>query len=239
MGSRCRNCCYKYILQYMKTLLRNSNALITKTYNEGKPLPIGTFVLKRIFTQVHFTDKLKLLLIGPYKILDRLSDVTSGLFSQNGSTLYVHRNHLMPYYPREPILYPHLRSFMCFSDSTQFNNSKPIKYAISDSSLFNSDESLSDEDSSQKSITPSTTSNYDLTPPFSNDNSSIKLCDNSPFKKIITTPQNDIPIARSPHPSQNQSNSFHPPINRTTKTHYNLRQQPKIDYILFIPPSKF
>ena len=96
----------------------NSHTYITKTYHEGKPLPIGTFVLKRNFTHVHFSDKLKPLRIGPYKILDRLSDVTYELLSQDGSTVHVHRNHLIPYYPKEPLLYPHLRSFMRFSDST-------------------------------------------------------------------------------------------------------------------------
>ena len=54
-------------------------------------------------------------------------------------------------------LYPHLRSFMRFSDSTQFQIPQPFKYANSDSSPFNSDESLSDEDSSQTFMTPSTT----------------------------------------------------------------------------------
>ena len=105
---------------------------------------------------------------------------------------------------------------MRFSDSTQFNIQKPIKYANSDSSPFDSDESMYDEDSSQKSITPSTTSDYHFTFPSSNDNSSIKLYDNSLFKEIITTPQTDIPIDRSPHPSQSQSNLHPPSIDRTT-----------------------
>ena len=126
----------------------NSHAYITKTYHEGKPLPIGTFVLKRNFTQVHFSDKLKPLQIGPYKIIDRLSDVTYELHSKDGSTVNVHRNHLIPYYPKEPLLYPHLRSFMRFSDTIQFQIPKQIKYANSDSSPFNSDESFLDEDSS-------------------------------------------------------------------------------------------
>ena len=99
-------------------------------------------------------------------------------------------------------------------DSTQFNIPKPNKYANSDSSLFNSDESMPDEDSSPQFTTPSTNSNYDPTS-SSNDHSSIKLYDNSPFKEIITTPQTDIPIDRSRHPSQNQSNSLTPPIDRT------------------------
>ena len=45
---------------YENTLRKiNSHAYITKAYHEGKPLPIGTFVLKRNFTHVHFSDKLK------------------------------------------------------------------------------------------------------------------------------------------------------------------------------------
>ena len=146
-----------YSTVYENTLRKiNSHAYNTKTYHEVKPLLIGTFVLKRNFTRVHFSDKLEPLRIGPYKIIDRLSDVTYGLLSQGGSTVHVHPNHLIPYYPKEPLLYPHLRSFMRFSDSTQFQFPQPIKYANSDSSPFNSD-----EDSSQTFMTPSTT----LTPP--------------------------------------------------------------------------
>ena len=74
----------------------NPQSYITKTYHEGELLPLGTFVLKRIFTHVHFSDKLKPLRIGPYKILDRLSDVTYERLSQDGSTFHIHRNHLIP-----------------------------------------------------------------------------------------------------------------------------------------------
>ena len=37
----------------------NSQVYITNTYYEGKPLPIGTFILKHNFRHVHFSDKLK------------------------------------------------------------------------------------------------------------------------------------------------------------------------------------
>ena len=44
-----------YSTVYENTLRKiNSHACITKTYHEGKPLPIGIFVLKRNFTHVHF-----------------------------------------------------------------------------------------------------------------------------------------------------------------------------------------
>ena len=184
-----------YSTVYENTLQKiNSHAYLTKTYHEGKPLPIGTFVLKRNFTRVHFSDKLKPLRIGPYKIIDRLSDVTYELLEQDGSTVHVHRNHLIPYYPKEPLLYPHLRSFMRFSDTNQFRIPQPTKYANSTSSPFNSDESLSEEDpqtsmtsstmnnSSQTFVTPSsfstsnqntpsTTSNDKSLPSSTNDNS--------------------------------------------------------------------
>ena len=103
----------------------NSHVYITKTYHKGKPLPLETFVLKRNFSQVHFSDKLKLLRIGPYKILDRLSDVTYELFPQDGSTFHTQRNHLKSYCPKVPIFY-HFLKFMRFSDSTQYDISNPI-----------------------------------------------------------------------------------------------------------------
>ena len=241
-----------YSTAYENTLQKiNSHAYITKTYHEGKPLPIGTFVLKCNFTQVHFSDKLKPLRIGPYKIIDRLSDVTYELLSQDGSTVHVHRNHLIPYYPKEPLLYPHLRSFMRFSDTTKFQIAKQIKYANGDSSPFNSDESLSDEDSSQifmtpyTTLTPSTTSNQNSpqasrTPFITTNHKSLTSTtnDNSIFKNIFNNPHTNIPSDRSRHLSQNQTDSLPPLIDRTTKTIYKLRHQPKLDYRLFIRPSK-
>ena len=127
---------------------------------------------------------------------------------------------------------------MRFSDSTQFDNPEPFKYANSDSSFFVSDEPLSDEYSSQKPIIPPTTFNYDFKTPSSNDSSPIKLHDNSTFKKIIKTHQTDIPSDRLRHPSQNQSLLPRSLIDKTTKTHYNLRYQTKMDDRHFIPPSK-
>ena len=69
-----------------------------------------------------FQTNSNLFVLGPYKILDRLSDVTYALLAQDGSIVHVHRNHLIPYYPKEPLLYPHLRNFMRFSDTVQKPN---------------------------------------------------------------------------------------------------------------------
>ena len=46
----------------------NSFAYFNKTYNIPRPLDISTFVIKKIH-HVHFSDKLKPLRIGPFKII--------------------------------------------------------------------------------------------------------------------------------------------------------------------------
>ena len=230
-----------YSTVYENTLRKiNSHAYITKTYHEGKPLPIDTFVLKRNFTHVHISDKLKPLRIGPYKILDRLSDVTYELLAQNGSTVHVHRNHLIPYYPKEPLLYPHLRNFMRFSDTTQFQIPQPTRYANSDSSPFNSDESLSEEDSQTFVTPPSFSTSNQNTPSITSNDKSLTSStnDNSLYRHLINTPHTNVSSDRSRHSSNNQTTSLPPLIDRTTKTTYKLRQQPKLDYRLFITPSK-
>ena len=138
--------CYKSILQSTTTLSAKSIL---------KHLPIGAFVLNCNVSHVHFSDKIKPLWSGPCKLLDRIVVVTYELLSQDGSTFHTHRKHLIPYYPKVPLLYPHLRNFMRFSDTIQHDIAKPIKYANSDSFLFNSNESLSDEQSSQHDLSPS------------------------------------------------------------------------------------
>ena len=116
----------------------------------------------------------KTLCIGPYKIFDRLS---YELLSQDGSTFHIHRNHLIPYYPKETLLYPHLRNFMQFSDSMNIDVPKPNKYANGDSSSFISDTSSSDDESSN------------TTYPF-NPDTSLKVTSsyNTTFKTRDTNP---------------------------------------------------
>ena len=93
---------------------------------------------------------------------------------------------------------------MRVSHSTKYKIPKPFEYANSDSSPFNSVESLSEDISSQDNLTPSTSSNYNTDFP-SQHNSLTKMNDNPPFKQIVKA-QHDPPIDRSRHQSQNQSN---------------------------------
>ena len=124
---------------------------------------------------------------------------------------------------------------MRFSDTTQFQIPQSTKYANSDSSALNSDESLSDEDSqtfmtpsttddsSQTFLTPFSTSNQN-TPPVTANHKSLTTPtnDNALYKNIISTPHTNIPSNRSRHPSHNQTDSLPPLIDRITKTTYKL-----------------
>ena len=126
---------------------------------------------------------------------------------------------------------------MRFSETTQFQIPQPTKYANSDSSPFNPDVSLSDEDSqtfmtpsttdncSQTFVTPSnSTSNQNTPSSTSSDKSSTSSTnDNSLYRHIINTPYTNISSDRSRHSSNNQTTSLPPLIDRTTKTTYKLR----------------
>ena len=85
---------------------------------------------------------------------------------------------------------------MRFSDTTQFQIPKQIKYVNSDSSHLNSDEYLSDEDSSHTFMTPSTT----LTP-STTCNQNPPQASRTPFitsnHKSLTPPTNDNSFTRT------------------------------------------
>ena len=86
-----------YYTDYENTKRKiNSFAYLNKTYNNPIPLDIGTFVLKRNFLHDHFSDKLKPLRIGPFKIINKVSDITYEIVNQDGYTSHIHRNHFVP-----------------------------------------------------------------------------------------------------------------------------------------------
>ena len=85
--------------------------LYFKTYNNPRPLDIGTFVVKRSFLHVHFSDQLKPLRIGTFEIINKNSDITYEIGNQDGYTSHIHRNHLVPVYPKEPILFSFIQHY--------------------------------------------------------------------------------------------------------------------------------
>ena len=99
-----------------------SFAYFNKTYNNPRPLDIGTFVLKRNFLHVHFPDKLKPLRMRPFKIIKKNSDFTYEIVNQDGYTFHIHRNHLVPYYPKEPIIFPFIQQYNPYSNNDDDDN---------------------------------------------------------------------------------------------------------------------
>ena len=114
---------------------------------------------------------------------------------------------------------------MRFSDSINTDIPKPIKYAKSDSSSFLSGTSSSDDES------------YNTTHP---NNPDISLNDTSSHKTITKTHDTNPLYSRIRHPTDCFSlpTPDDTPQERTLKSHYNLRQQPRKDYRLFLAPSK-
>ena len=88
--------------------------------------------MKRNFLHVHFSDKLKPLRIGPFKIINKISDITYEIVNQDGYTSHIQRNHLVPYYPKEPIIFPFIQQYNPHSnvDDNDYNDSntnEPMK----------------------------------------------------------------------------------------------------------------
>ena len=112
---------------------------------------------------------------------------------------------------------------MQFSDSIITDFPKPIKN--SDSSSFLSDNSSSYDES------------YYATHPRNPNNS---LNDTSSYETITKTLDTNPSYTRIRHPTDSSSlpTPDDTPQNRTLKSHYKLRQQPRKDNRLFISPSK-
>ena len=72
--------------------------------SEQKQLPVGSYVIHKNCKPVHFSDKLKDLRVGPFKITGHPSIVTYELLAKDGQTFSTHRNHLIPFYPKEPFI---------------------------------------------------------------------------------------------------------------------------------------
>ena len=119
-----------------------------KTYNNPRPLDIATFVLKRNFLHVHFSDKLKPLRIGPFKIIIKISDITYEIVNQDGYTSHIHRNHLVPFYPKEPIIFPFIQQYNPYSNNDDNdNNDSNINDSIEPFDSFSGEEqSVENED---------------------------------------------------------------------------------------------
>ena len=97
---------------------------------------------------------------------------------------------------------------MRFSDTTQFQIPQPTRYANSDSSPLNSDESLSEEDSQTFVTPPSFSTSNQNTPSITSNDKSLTSSTNSLYRHIINTPHTNVSSDRSRHSSNNQTTSL-------------------------------
>ena len=200
-------------------------AYFNKTYNNPRPLDIGTFVLKRNFIHVHHSDKLKPLIIGPFRTINKSSDVTYEIVNQDGYTSHIHRNHLVPYYPKEPLIFPFIQNYNPHSFDHEIDN---IKSSTNDSLnlfiSFSDEEQLVEEEITNFNKETEIPSTIDFQPESFSHYSSF------PYKRNKQQ--------RSYTDSENQSNihDYDNYINPRRHTHdrYDFRPQPRKDYRLFL-----
>ena len=182
-------------------------------------MDVGTFVLKRNFLHVHFSDKLKSLRNGPFKIINKISVITYEIVNQDGYTSHIHRNHLIPYYPKEPIIFLFIQRYNphFFNDNYSNINDQAIN---SDENQFSDEDQFSSTKFNKETDIPST---IDFQPEsFSQYSSFLNQQKEQDSQNTNSDNQADI---------HDYDNFINP--RRHSYYRYNFRPQPKQDYRLF------
>ena len=162
----------------------NSFAYFKKTYKNPRPLDVGTFVPKGNFLHVHFSDKLKPLRIGPHKIINKISYITYEIINQDGYTSHIHRNHLVPYYPKEPIIFPFIQKYKPhFTDNNNDINNQSINDSINPFDSFSDEEQLIEDEATNSNKETEMPSTIDFQP------ESFSQYSPFPYKQNKTTNQ--------------------------------------------------
>ena len=127
-----------------------------------------------------FPEKLKPLRIGPFKIINKISDITYEIVNQDGYTSHIHRNHLIPYHPKEPVIFPFLQQY----NPHLFND---CHSNINDQIINSDEDKFTDEEQFR-----STTSNKETDIPFTIDlqPESFSQYSSFPYKQKEQIPQN-------------------------------------------------
>ena len=82
-------------------------------FRTAKPLEKNTFVLVTNQQQVDgVSKKLLTLKTGPYLIIDKPTETTYILKDNNKEQITIHRNHIVPYYPKEKHIKLELQNYL-------------------------------------------------------------------------------------------------------------------------------
>ena len=133
-----------------------------------------------------FSDKLKPLRIGPFKTINKFSDITYEIVNQAGYTSHIHRSHLVPSYHKEPIVFPFIQQYSPYSNINDNDNNDSIEpfASLSDEEQPKENENYTFINSNKETDIPST---IDFQPESFNQYSSYRT--NKINKKSIIPPQ--------------------------------------------------
>ena len=70
---------------------------------------------------------MKPLRIGPFEINNKIFDLTYESVNQDGYTSHIHRNHLVPYYPKEPMIFPFIQQYNPYSNNNDNDKNDSIE----------------------------------------------------------------------------------------------------------------
>ena len=156
------------------------------------------------------------------KLFNKISDITYEIVNQDGYTSHIHRNHLVPYYPKEPFIFPFLQQYNphLLNDNSSIIND-PIKSFDSDENQFSDEDQFSSTKFNKETDIPST---IDFQPESFSQYSSFPYQEKEQDSKNTNSDnQSDI------HDYDNFINPRRHSYNR-----YNFRPQPRKDYRLFL-----
>ena len=102
--------------QKIKKILQNRKKLtdeMNTRFRTAKPFEKNTFVLVTNQQQIEgVSKKLLLLKTGPYLIVDKPTATTYILKDNNKEQITIHRNHIVPYYPKEKHIKLELQNYL-------------------------------------------------------------------------------------------------------------------------------
>ena len=88
---------------------------------------------------------MKPLRIGPFKIVNKPSDITYEIVNQDGYTSHIHRNHSVDYYPKEPVIFSFLQQYIPHLINNNYNDSDLNDPLQSFDFLFDEEQSIDDD----------------------------------------------------------------------------------------------
>ena len=59
-------------------------------------------------------------------MINKISDITYEIVNQDGYISHIHRNRLVPYYPKEPIIFPFIQQYNPYPSNNDNDNNDSI-----------------------------------------------------------------------------------------------------------------